>query len=82
MKGDDAACLHDYLYRTHRFPRARCDWLLRDAMLSQGVPSWKCFVIYWVVRMVGGTAYYDQPKGGYEPGNFGKRLANGQIEDH
>lgn len=82
MRGDDAACLHDYLYRTHLFDRKKCDWLLWDAMKSQGVPETIARIIYWNVRLFGSFAYNGQPIDKYVPGNFGKRLASGRTEDH
>ena len=80
-KYDNAACLHDYLYRTHQYPQATCDELLKEAMQSSDVPAWQVFVIYWAVRLFGRFAYNGQPSTVYVPGNFGK-TENGKVEDH
>lgn len=58
---DNAAVLHDWLYRNHRFTRRRCDWLLLEAMAELGTPLWKRWVIYGAVRAFGWIAWRREP---------------------
>jgi hypothetical protein len=58
---DRAAILHDFLYRGQVFPRARCDALLNEAMVSLGVSWWIRWLIYGNVRMFGWMAYNNEP---------------------
>ena len=81
-KYDSAACLHDYLYRTHRYSQRVCDALLQEAMRSSGVPAWQVFVIYWGVHLFGHWAYAGQPRLPYVAGTFGKKESDGKVEDH
>ena len=59
---DRAAILHDFCYRNHLFPRARCDALLNEAMMWLEVPTWKRCLIYWNVKLFGWIAYGNEPK--------------------
>jgi hypothetical protein len=81
-KYDSAACLHDYLYRTHKFSQSVCDDILREAMQSSGVPAWQVLVIYWGVHLFGHWAYAGQPSAMWKPGRFGQFETDGKKEDH
>lgn len=48
-----ASALHDWLYSTHPVPRATADALLKEASLTSGVPSWRCWSMYLGVRVFG-----------------------------
>ena len=52
-KYDRASCAHDFLYVTEYFDRKSCDELFLKAMLSDGVPKWKAYSMYWAVRLGG-----------------------------
>ena len=52
-----AAVLHDYLYRSGRLPRARCDALFLEAMEVLGVP-WLQRCLMWAGVRVGGFMAY------------------------
>ena len=54
---DRAACLHDWLYGTHILPRKAADDLFYKAMLSDGVPKWKAWMIHQAVRIGGKSSY-------------------------
>lgn len=68
----EAAVLHDWLYRTHRVPRAGADALLLEAMEVCRVARWQRRVIYIAVRLFGGFAWRNekrwvQPKPNIKP---------------
>lgn len=46
-----AAVIHDYTYRHRLYSRKKCDDIFLEGMKVLGVDSWKCFVIYWAVRL-------------------------------
>jgi hypothetical protein len=52
-----AAVVHDWLYTTHQFDRATSDSILKEAALTEGVPSWRANIIYAGVY-VGGSGPY------------------------
>ena len=58
------AVLHDYLYSIDAvpdLPRAECDELFRQAMISRGNP-WRIYQpMYWGVRLGGWTGYKKVP---------------------
>ena len=53
MLYDRASCLHDYLYVTELFSRKECDKLFYKAMLSDGVPKSRAWIMYQAVRLGG-----------------------------
>ncbi len=67
MWGDRAhreSVLHDYLYRIDSvtdLPRADCDALFRQAMISRGNPWWIYQPMYWGVWLWGWTGYKKVP---------------------
>lgn len=61
-KYDDAAVVHDYLYRTHIFKRKVADWVLLIGMEIRGVPRWKQVAMYFAVRLFGGKAWADDAR--------------------
>ena len=58
-KYDDAAVIHDWLYRTHLFPRAVADATLLHGMKVKGVSFWARWTIWAAVRLFGGFAWRD-----------------------
>lgn len=50
-----AAVVHDYLYSTHLVPRHIADRVLREASAVTGVPFWRRNMMYWGVRLFGGS---------------------------
>lgn len=58
----DAAIIHDWLYRTHTFPRATADRVLWLAMRVLRVPLWQRLLIYCNVRAFGGIAWRDDSR--------------------
>ena len=56
---DRAACLHDALYASQWLPKAECDKLFYDAMLSDGVNKVKAWSMYQAVKWFGHSAYKD-----------------------
>jgi hypothetical protein len=52
-----AAVVHDYLYATGIFPKAVADDVLYEAMVTSGMPAWRCHLIYWGVRLGGRHAW-------------------------
>lgn len=51
-----AAVLHDYLYSKgckYDFERWMCDELLFQACQALGAKKWRCYAIYWGVRLGG-----------------------------
>lgn len=62
----EAAVVHDWLYTTHLLERDLADGLLREAAAVCGVASWRCWLMYWGVRLGGARAWnagtdHDQP---------------------
>ena len=58
-----AAVLHDYLYRHTLRPKAECDKIFLEAMLSCGVPKAKAWTIYQGVNWFGRWAFKNCRKG-------------------
>jgi len=56
-----AAVLHDGLYRLMKQPKARCDDLLLEAMLSLGVDEREAGIIYAGIK-VGGWASFEEDR--------------------
>ena len=56
---DRAACLHDALYASQWLPKAECDRLFYEAMLSDGVSKYRAWTMYTAVRLFGHSAYKD-----------------------
>ena len=61
--GDTAskpAALHDFLYTApHAVPdRATADAIFREAAKAEGVPAWRCFMLWAGVRL-GGASHWD-----------------------
>ena len=52
-KYDDAAVVHDWLYRTHLTSRATADATFLMCMKIKGVPFWKRWTMYLAVRAFG-----------------------------
>lgn len=48
-----SAVLHDYLYKEHAITRFNADGIFRQAMVSQGVPFWKIWLMWAAVRLCG-----------------------------
>lgn len=57
-----AAVLHDWLYRTQIYSRARSDLIFKEAMEVLGVPAWKVYVIFKAVRYFGWNAWRKRKK--------------------
>ena len=57
-----AAVIHDWCYRTHLFPRSRCDAILFQAMGISGVPLWQRLIIYLNVRAFGWLAWRNESR--------------------
>lgn len=53
----EAAVIHDWLYATQVLPRALADQVLREAMLVSGVPAWRCWGMYFAVRLFGASFF-------------------------
>ncbi|AOY97386.1 hypothetical protein BKK79_36050 [Cupriavidus sp. USMAA2-4] len=52
---NEAAVVHDFLYTMHPVPRAVADAVLREASSVTGVPAWRRWLMYWGVRLGGGS---------------------------
>jgi hypothetical protein len=52
-----AAVIHDYLYSTHKVPRAMADAVFREASAVTGVPAWRRWIMWLGVRL-GGASHY------------------------
>jgi hypothetical protein len=52
---DRASCLHDWFYATHLVDRKTADKLFYTAMLVDGTPKFRAWVMYQAVRF-GGSA--------------------------
>lgn len=59
--GDPAAVLHDFLYSTRKYPRAKCDAVFHEALIACGVPAWKAWAMWAGVRAGGGSHYNPAP---------------------
>lgn len=60
LAGDTAhqsAVVHDYLYRTHKYSRAKADAIFLEAMEISGEPRWRRWVMYASVRAFGFKAW-------------------------
>lgn len=58
---NEAACIHDFLYSTHEVDRATADAVLREASAVTGVPAWRRWMMYWGVRIWGGSHWKPAP---------------------
>lgn len=79
--GDTAhepAVVHDWLYYAAITTREEADKILLEAMLAWKMPSWRCYPIYWGVRL-GGWAAWDQHRKDGHP-ETGKFSASPNIE--
>ena len=56
-RADYAALIHDYLYATAKFPRAKCDAIFRHVAGWEGV-GWLARWTMWTGIRVGGWASY------------------------
>jgi hypothetical protein len=54
---DEPGVIHDYLYSTGIYSRAKADAILREACLTTGVPRWRAELIYLGVRLFGAPHY-------------------------
>ena len=54
-KYTDSAVLHDYLYSDSKISRSYADYILREAMKSQGVSLVTCWTFWGAVRLFGGS---------------------------
>lgn len=52
-----AAVVHDYLYTTAQVDRVTADKVFREAAEVSGVPGWRRALLYWGVRIGGGSHY-------------------------
>lgn len=50
-----AAVVHDLLYSTGYLSRAVADAVLKEAMLLTGVPAWRAWPMWIMVRLFGGS---------------------------
>lgn len=57
------SCWHDWAYTAdpktgkHPYDRATADWVLKEAALSEGVPAWRCWLLWAGVR-IGGASHW------------------------
>ena len=51
------AVVHDYLYRTARYPRQKADAVFYEAMGADGVPTWRALLMWAAVRLAGASSY-------------------------
>lgn len=56
-----ASALHDALYSFHWVPRAMADAVLREASLVSGVPAWRAALMFYGVRVFGGSHWITDP---------------------
>jgi len=47
------AVVHDWLYHTKEIPRYLADRIFLEALLVLGIPRWKAYLFYIVVRLFG-----------------------------
>jgi len=59
-----ASILHDFLYRSQIKPRRVADKLFLKAMLKDGTPKWKAYLMYFAVRVFGRFAWERNKKEG------------------
>lgn len=52
-----AALIHDYLYCTKMFSREICDKIFFEALKVNGQSVWKCYAMYYAVKLFGKTHY-------------------------
>jgi hypothetical protein len=60
-----AAVIHDYLYSPvsiHKFTRAECDLIFKEAMFNDGVPWYRRDVIYRTVANFGKCSFKKTPQ--------------------
>jgi hypothetical protein len=55
--GNKAATIHDFLYRRGLHTRALCDEVFHRALLAEGVPSGRAWMLYQGVRFGGKSSY-------------------------
>lgn len=53
----EAAVVHDWLYSTKAVPRKKADEILFRAMIELGAGYVKAHIVYWAVRLFGGSHY-------------------------
>jgi hypothetical protein len=58
-EANEAAVIHDYLYKTHIVDRETSDAILDEAMAASGQPWWRRKLMWAGVRLFGGTPYAD-----------------------
>lgn len=51
------AILHDYLYRSGGIARRTADAILYEAMIADGVSSWRAWIMWGAVRVFGRSSY-------------------------
>lgn len=51
----EASVVHDALYSFHWVPRDVADEVLREASLVSGVPAWRAALMFYGVRLFGGS---------------------------
>ncbi len=59
-RGNKAAVVHDYLYRTGKVSRKTADLIFKEALRSQGESRLIAWTMYIGVRLGGWTAYQKQ----------------------
>jgi len=52
-KFNKASVVHDWLYHTKLFDRKTADKIFLEAMEVLGIPKWKRYLFYWMVRLFG-----------------------------
>ena len=52
-----SAVVHDYTYRHAPYSRKKCDEIFLEGLEVLKVSRWKCFLIYWAVRLFGWYAW-------------------------
>lgn len=58
----EASALHDFLYTApHPVPRAMADAVLREASIASGVPAWRAALMFYGVRIFGGSHWGSDP---------------------
>lgn len=55
--GQEAAVIHDYLYRFKSLPRNEADAILCEALTDLGVSKWRRTAMWLAVRAFGWSAY-------------------------
>jgi hypothetical protein len=54
-KFNKAAVVHDYLYSTKEVDRKTADRIFLEGLVILGIPKWKAYLFYIVVRLFGWT---------------------------